>query len=192
MVAKLLDAKADMAAVVPQGQYDVFGVTGGTTALGLACQLASPAVVDNFLERRADINTACDGLQATPLMKAANCGNVDTLNLLITNKADVEARDMFGLVPLQAAIEGNFMASVTALLAAKANPRKSTYFGSDTVAFVSTFRGDTSMMQTILENRGDPNIQDPCQGDEILKLIHMARDLYKSGEPLTEALSLWA
>jgi len=192
MVSKLFDANANISAAVPPLLYDEFGLTGGTTTFGLACQLSSPNVVAGFLQRNLDVNVACDGLQATPLIKAANCGNINVMEYLLEHKADIDGRDMFGLVPLSSAVEGNFMAAVETLLRHGADPKRSSYFGSDTIAFVSTFRGDTSMMLALLEARGDPNIQDPCEGEEILKLVHMAREARKSGQHLTEALSLWS
>ena len=77
---------------------------GAITPLLIACKNGNPAMVKAMLDAGADPNTAsADG--ATALMTAAISGSADTVTLLLTRGADVNAREsahqqtalMFGL-----------------------------------------------------------------------------------------------
>ena len=66
------------------------------------------------IEERGDFmhNFKC----CTPLFIAATCGNVEILRFLVENGANVNATDDFGLTPLMAAVENQFLDAVTFLI----------------------------------------------------------------------------
>jgi len=83
----------------------------GVTPLSLACTNGNAAMIVLMLKAKAHVNLALPGGE-TPLMTAARTGKVDALKVLLTNGADVKAKesgqDQTAL--MWAAAEGNVAA----------------------------------------------------------------------------------
>ena len=61
--------------------------------------------VKKFLDQGVDINSQTGKWGNTPLHEAAFWGNVEVVRLLISEEADVDAKDYYGCTPLHDAVD---------------------------------------------------------------------------------------
>ena len=95
--------------------------------------------------------SVCGG---TPLHYAANCGNRDMVELLLANKAEIDARDDFGETPLQlAAYKGQAMAAEL-LLASKADVNAQNNSGEAPLDLAAG-EGAKEIVQMLLEKKAE-------------------------------------
>ena len=140
LVDLLLEAGADVNAADDHG----------VTPLQRAAENASPAMVDRLLSAGADVDAAqASGL--TALMIAARTGDARVLHLLLAHGADADAatRETRSTALMWAVAESH-PDSVSALLAADADPRASTAAGFTPLLF-ATRNGDVEMARLLLE-----------------------------------------
>jgi ankyrin repeat protein len=91
----------------------------GWTALHAAAETGEPAVVENLIRKRADVNARAANGQ-TPLHVAAAHGNYGAIDALLKHKANPNVKDKEGRTPAQLGIE--YDAAVKQLLDAGAEP----------------------------------------------------------------------
>ena len=68
---------------------------------------ATPQIVEDLIEKGADINAKEEKYGLTPLMQAAKNSNPDITDILIKYGADVNARDEFGNTPLMKVVSSD-------------------------------------------------------------------------------------
>jgi ankyrin repeat protein len=81
----------------------------GFTGLGFACYFRHPETAQMLLDRGADPSLpSSNALHVAPLHSAVAANRLDLVELLLSNGADVQARDTSGITPLHtAAATGN-------------------------------------------------------------------------------------
>jgi Zn-dependent protease with chaperone function len=95
----------------------------------------------------------------TPLMRAAYNDDVEQINQLISEGADLEAKDIEGSTALDWAVYGYSYEAAETLLEAGANPNTSDEYGS-TPLINAVFNEDTEMVKLLMKYGADPNIKD--------------------------------
>jgi hypothetical protein len=90
------------------------------------------------------------------LLIATGHTNLDVLELLLANKADVNATNLNGATPLHSAIGGRQFSVVKFLLANKADINKKDVIGR-TPLHMAAWRGDKATVELLLTNNADVN-----------------------------------
>ncbi|XP_050307400.1 uncharacterized protein LOC126744096 [Anthonomus grandis grandis] len=77
----------------------------GETALHIAVAGNHKDIVKRLIEYHADVNFASPTLQVMPIHLATTVGDVELVEILVQNDADVTARDIYGRTPYKIAAE---------------------------------------------------------------------------------------
>jgi ankyrin repeat protein len=90
----------------------------GYSALNVACQCknAEPSVIEDLIQKGADVHHKSDKDGHTSLHYACMSGTPDVVKLLIDKGADVNAVDKKGTTPLMLAVKSNSIPKVEILL----------------------------------------------------------------------------
>lgn len=92
-------------------------------------------VINVLLDTGADINVQGGELQLSPLMAAANGGQVETVKILIAKGAAIDRTDYFGFTALMSAAEQGYEEVVDVLLEAAADITPRSKDGLDALAY---------------------------------------------------------
>ncbi len=84
--------------------------------LAMAVRHRDLAIVKTLLKDGADVNARDEGVEQTPLMSAALCGDVQIAEALLNHGADVNAQDDEGNTPLMLAADRGAAGVVEVLL----------------------------------------------------------------------------
>ena len=134
-------------------------------ALNFAAGRGDDAQVVSLLAQQADINWKNEyGL--TPLHNAASNGHTSTCQLLIDNKADIDASDEYNnKTPIhRAAIKGH-TSTCQLLIDHQANINACDQHG-DTPLHLAAIYGHASTCQLLISNRADYAIRTVCAREE--------------------------
>lgn len=159
----------------------------GVTPLSLACTNQNVAMVEKLLNSGASPNGVPG---ATPvLMTAARTGNVDTVKLLLTHGAEVNAKETErGQTALMWAVAEKHPEVVRLLIdhGADANTRSTSGF---TALLFSAQQGDLDSARTLLEAGANVNDASPQDGSPLVVATHSGHEalalflLAKGAEP---------
>ncbi|MBF0423389.1 MAG: ankyrin repeat domain-containing protein [Magnetococcales bacterium] len=112
-------------------------------------------IAQALLAKKADIKAVnADG--RTPLMLAANRGNVDMIQLLLKEGATIDAQDPQGYTALMLAALGGYDQAVKVLLDAKANPESRHVSGGTALLFAAE-QGKDKVVQELIGHGADIN-----------------------------------
>jgi ankyrin repeat protein len=107
-----------------------------------------------LLQHGADVKEKCTGRQGeTPLHFAASKGDINLINLLVKNGADVNARDANGFTPLFAVFTGTPQAA-NLLLHLGADVTINT--GNGTILDMAVYFRNPEIMEVLLQHGADP------------------------------------
>ena len=89
----------------------------GFQPLGLACFFGHFETAEYLIKAGAPINSPSKNpLKATPIQSAAAAKHLEIVNLLLSNRADPNAREQGGFTPLHAAAQNGDVAMIRSLL----------------------------------------------------------------------------
>ncbi len=131
----------------------------GTTALLIAAG-SLPEVVDELIAQHADVNVVQTSSGMTPLIEAANHGNVDAVKSLLAAGANVNAEDDYGRSALNCASEGGYTEVVKVLLAAGADVNHVTKYGKESSLIVASYNGYSEIVKLLLDAKADFKLED--------------------------------
>lgn len=141
-VKQLLQAKAN-----PN-----FLFSNGSSPLQLACVMDDDAIVDLLIKAGGLVNLAGGPELETPLHKACKSGNVEIVNILLSNGAVPNLLNLHGLTPLCIASTTGNVAIVRALLEAKADTELQSNEQRWTPLFFAAHDGQEQIVQLLLEH----------------------------------------
>ena len=141
-VKQLLQAKAN-----PN-----FLFSNGSSPLQLACVMDEDAIVDLLIKAGGLVNLAGGPELETPLHKACKSGNVEIVNILLSNGAVPNLLNLHGLTPLCIASTTGNVAIVHALLEAKADTELQSNEQRWTPLFFAAHDGQEEIVQLLLEH----------------------------------------
>ena len=153
-----------------------------SSTLHLAAEESSPAIVASLLDNNACINSTHSRWFDTPINRAALTGNNSVVQLLIEQKANMEARNnCSGSNALELAVEFNRFDVCESLIKAKAEVNNLNMWGSrkgSTPLSKACKEGNYKITKLLLDNKANPNMQEfrsplySAAGDpEILRLL---------------------
>jgi ankyrin repeat protein len=118
----------------------------------------SAAVISLLVKSGADVNAR--SFHKTPLMQAAEDGNVDVARVLLTAGADPNAMSYAdGQTALMLASAGNHVQVVQELLKSKANPNIQDHRGK-TALIIATHNGYQDVMKSLTSSGADRSLRD--------------------------------
>ena len=129
-----------------------FLFSNGSSPLQLACVMDEDAIVDLLIKAGGLVNLAGGPELETPLHKACNCGNVEIVNILLSNGAVPNLLNLHGLTPLCIASTTGNVAIVRALLKAKADTELQSNEQRWTPLFFAAHDGQEEIVQLLLEH----------------------------------------
>jgi len=137
----------------------------GSTARGGEIHEAAKAgdheKVRTLLKASPDLVNAKDGeWQMTVLHWAAGCGRKPVVELLLANKAEVNAKGKDGETPLHLAANRGFMEVVEVLLANKANVNAKDDKYGQTPLHSAAQEGNKTVVELLLANKANVNAKD--------------------------------
>ncbi len=147
VVSKLLDYKADVNALGPDGE----------TGLARAAVLGATEVARVLIDRGARVKVRFARVNHTPLHVAAERGFLPLVNLLLDAGAEVDARDSNGFTPLIDAAEQGRTLVVRALLLAGAKVNQTNTTGR-TALWLAASRGHEETVTYLLNHDADPTL----------------------------------
>lgn len=142
VLAALLKAKADVNVIHPEGM---------TSALAICGANAAPDIVEQMIDKGAEVEHRNVQGQ-TPLMWAAQAGNVDNIRTLLAHGANIESTTINDLTPLFFALKSGEPAAVQALVAAGANVNQVAADGTTSVQ-MAMYQGSYEFA-TMMVNEG--------------------------------------
>lgn len=117
-----------------------------------AVEQGSPAMVANIIHKYGiNPNTVSRYIGRTPLMRAADKGNIDVIRILIENGADVNTQTQTGYTALMMAAGSGKVQAVDFLLKAKANPNIQNNSGATALMRAIDGEGDSAQIKTIVK-----------------------------------------
>src|SRR5713101_2106293 len=102
-------------------QANIFGPSGPQLAIDRAVKDGDLEKVKALLKGNPDLVFNGDGRGWTPVHYAAHWGQKEVAELLLANKADVNAQDNYGMTPLHCAVAQGYKDLAELLLANKAD-----------------------------------------------------------------------
>lgn len=143
-------------ALTPKGRLlDEVDDSSGATPLTWAAQCGTPQIVDWLLHAGAAIE-ARDKLDMTPLLSAAEFGNIAAAMLLMDRGADIQATTYFGKTALHGACGSKgSLELVKALLERGADLQATDKFGATALSW-AVRRGKVEIALYLLQKGGDP------------------------------------
>lgn len=125
--------------------------TTGETALHIATTKRNSTWIRFFLQRGANPNIA-DSKGVTPLMIAANVGDVDAVTALIKGGARIDVTNVTGETPLIAAVHRRDMPIMKLLLEKGANPDKNDNSGRSARDYVALMSSNGPLLEVLAEH----------------------------------------
>lgn len=127
-------------------------------------------IIEAYLERGADPN-AIDGLGRGPaIVRIARIGNLETLELVLENGGDADARDVKGETPLmESASSSHDSVKKVELLLKKGAEVDAKNNDGETALMRAAFDGNTGVMETLMEAGADVNAKDN-EGNSVLMI----------------------
>ncbi|KAJ1459712.1 ankyrin repeat-containing domain protein [Pelagophyceae sp. CCMP2097] len=194
--AAAADAAAAVAALLRAGANAMLFDGQRTTALGIAqtinvdgesavryeLEAMRRAVLDGdfagCLELAARRNWALDGvvegLEDTPLVAAARCGDADAVRTLVAGGARLTAASAKGEAPLRAAAEAGRLGACAALLAAGAKPGAALDDGGAQLLLAACFARDAGLVDQLLRAAGGDATGRPLERTSLRRALHAA------------------
>ncbi len=127
------------------------------------CGSGTAADVSAVLKSRPELANATNGEGESALHRAASCGNVETVEVLIKHGATVDGADPVDkTTPLVEAIVMRHPRVVWALLDAGANPNK--HVGSTTPLNTAIRRGDLEVVRALVQHGADVDAAECTNG----------------------------
>lgn len=105
-------------------------------------------------------SAAAGAARQTPLLAAAEMGDVKAVKAAIAQKADVNVSAPDGMTPLHLAVQNNDLASVEALLAAGAKVRAATRYGIEPLS-LAAINGNSVIAERLLKAGAEANVTMP-------------------------------
>jgi ankyrin repeat protein len=131
----------------------------GVTALHYASGAGQVAVVRVLLLHKAQVNARAGSKRdgATPLVSAAIQGRKEVAALLLSNGADVDAKDSFGRTSLNQAAEKGYADLAELLLANKADVEARDSQTGSTPLILASFQGHKTIVDSLLAHGANVN-----------------------------------
>ncbi|MGE0207205.1 MAG: ankyrin repeat domain-containing protein [Candidatus Babeliales bacterium] len=165
---------------IPQELITKIKNTGLYNELEIALLEGNTQTVKDLIAKTPTMVNTPGDKGGTPLMLAAVLGNLEMVNLLIANKADVNATSGDGMTALLAATWLNHNDIVKILLTAGADPNIQS--GGMTALLVASFTINLEGVKTLLEHNADPSLKN---NNEYTALDLVQDDATKQKKELT-------
>lgn len=142
-----------------------------------ACVLNDVDRVKEILKNKPELVDTTDNRFRKPLHYAAQRGYVEVMEILLSYKADVNAKVMerspdgiLGWTPLHLAAERGRVAAVELLLAKGADIEAKDCWGR-TPLFLASAEGQLQVMQVLVKNKADVNVRDKNGKTPLMRAI---------------------
>ena len=139
-----------------------------------ACVADHCGVVALLLERGADVNARDSELGDTPLHRAAQCGNVDTVTLLLDRGALIDSLDSMRRTPLARSIEASQLQVAKILLDRGADVEDKDSQGHGALHHACEKR-DQFSIRMLLENGADVETRDTASRTLLMRASSLGR-----------------
>ena len=137
-----------------------YGSTNAPTDNPLAGEEQEIRRLQKLIAESPDLLNAPDPISGqTPLFSAVLQGQLAVAQFLITNSADVNAKDRGGMTPLYAAVGANRKEMVELLLRSKADPNITSGTDRNTPLHVACQRALKPIVESLLAGGANPNIR---------------------------------
>lgn len=166
--ASIFGRGAVAAVLLLSGRTLVLAADGDTSPLVQAAKAGDVVTVRSLLSRPGtDVNgTEHDG--TTALHWAVQHGNLDLVKALIRAKANVNAKNRYGVAPVWLAATNGHDATLEALLRAGADAHTTRADSGETVLMIGAMSGHRGVLQRLLAYGADPNAKDAVRGQTAL------------------------
>ena len=113
-----------------------------------------------FLALLALVSVAAEAARETPLVAAAQTGDLKAVRAVLARNVDVNAPSPDGMTALHWAVQGDDVTIVDALLTAGANARATTAYGIEPIS-LAAIRSITPIIERLLDAGADSNVAMP-------------------------------
>jgi ankyrin repeat protein len=137
------------------------------TPLSIAAKSGQNIAVRLLLEKGADVDGPCGGWDGTAMIGACESGQLETVEILLQNNANINAESEMYASPLEAAAQAGHWEVVTFLLDKGAAP-DSQNDGMETALQAAAYQDRKDMVLTLLNYHADVNRQGGMWGTALI------------------------